>query len=499
MSRPRTPTIARALLVASLVAVGGEALARVGGGQGYSGGGGDSGFGGDGDGALAYFVFRMLLWLVFEHPFVGIPLAILAVFLVMKLKAQGLVGGAAGPTIVVAPRPSSPRPASRPRADLARLLATDPNFSEPLFTDFAQLVYARAQSARGSGREDLIAPWLAAPAIAQLMTRRDGLEAVRDVIFGRTAIARLRREGFFDLLDVEFEVNLIEDRDGGDNPYLVRERWTFRRRVGTLSPGPERMRTLGCAGCGSSAEPRPDGACPSCGAPRTGGALQWEIGAIVPLAREPLRPPSLEMGGGVEPGTTLPTVVDPDLPVAKRTFEARHPEHDWAAFERRVAEIFLAVQRAWSADRWEDARPFETDALFQTHRFWIERYRRFGLRNRVENVAVSGTHLAKIGFDAFHEAVTVRVFASALDWTEDAQGRIVGGSRDEVRTFSEYWTFLRAVGARRREDAASGSCPACAAPLEGINMAGICSYCGAKLTTGAFDWVVSRIEQDEAY
>jgi hypothetical protein len=30
-------------------------------------------------------------------------------------------------------------------------------------------------------------------------------------------------------------------------------------------------------------------------------------------------------------------------------------------------------------------------------------------------------------------------------------------------------------------------------------MAGDCRYCRAKVTTGEFDWMLSRIEQDEAY
>jgi len=30
-------------------------------------------------------------------------------------------------------------------------------------------------------------------------------------------------------------------------------------------------------------------------------------------------------------------------------------------------------------------------------------------------------------------------------------------------------------------------------------MAGICGYCQAKVNSGAFDWVLSRIEQDDAY
>jgi hypothetical protein len=30
-------------------------------------------------------------------------------------------------------------------------------------------------------------------------------------------------------------------------------------------------------------------------------------------------------------------------------------------------------------------------------------------------------------------------------------------------------------------------------------MAGICEYCESRVTSGQFDWVLSRIEQDEVY
>ena len=42
------------------------------------------------------------------------------------------------------------------------------------------------------------------------------------------------------------------------------------------------------------------------------------------------------------------------------------------------------------------------------------------------------------------------------------------------------------------------NCPNCGAPLK-VSMAGICEYCGGKVTSGNFDWVLSRIQQDEAY
>jgi len=30
-------------------------------------------------------------------------------------------------------------------------------------------------------------------------------------------------------------------------------------------------------------------------------------------------------------------------------------------------------------------------------------------------------------------------------------------------------------------------------------MAGACTYCGAHVTSGEFDWILSKIEQDDSY
>jgi len=211
-----------------------------------------------------------------------------------------------------------------------------------------------------------------------------------------------------------------------------------------------------------------------------------------------LSPPELDVdrGSGVERGTELATVCDPRLPAAKRSFEGKHPDHSWPAFEDRVRTAFLALQEAWSRREWERARPFETDALFQTHRYWMERYAEFALVNRVEQVAVTRIVLAKIDADAFYESITVRIFARALDWTEDSGGRVVGGSKSAPRSFSEYWTFLRALPGTVAGQAA---CPSCGAALAPGGGATVCTACGGKLVGGGFDWVASRIEQDDAY
>ena len=127
---------------------------------------------------------------------------------------------------------------------------------------------------------------------------------------------------------------------------------------------------------------------------------------------------------------------------------------------------------------------------------WMERYAAFALANRVEQVQIARVVPVRIDADAFYESITVRIFASALDWTEDAAGKTVGGSKSTRRVFTEYWTFLRAIPGSA--DTLT-TCPACGAPLPPGGGATVCGSCGGKLTGGTFGWVASRIEQDDAY
>jgi hypothetical protein len=104
----------------------------------------------------------------------------------------------------------------------------------------------------------------------------------------------------------------------------------------------------------------------------------------------------------------------------------------------------------------------------------------------------------KISSDAFYCSITLRIWAQGRDYTVDKSGRVVSGSKDRLRQWSEYWTFIRS----RQNTAAPAhtdlNCPNCGGPLK-VNASGICEFCGGKITSGDFDWVLSRIEQDESY
>jgi hypothetical protein len=89
----------------------------------------------------------------------------------------------------------------------------------------------------------------------------------------------------------------------------------------------------------------------------------------------------------------------------------------------------------------------------------------------------------------------VRIFASGRDFTLDDAGEIKGGSSQQTRMWSEYWTFIRG---RAGAAADAKVCPNCGGSL-GEGQTAICGWCGGKVVTGEFPWVLSRIEQDEAF
>jgi hypothetical protein len=132
------------------------------------------------------------------------------------------------------------------------------------------------------------------------------------------------------------------------------------------------------------------------------------------------------------------------------------------------------------------------------HQYWIEAYKRQGLRNVLDQCVITAMQPVKIKEDAFYNGITLRIWAQGYDYTTDANGTVISGSKNSLRRWSEYWTFIRNRLAQTASARADLSCPNCAAPLK-VNITGICEFCGGKITSGEFDWVLSKIEQDESY
>lgn len=484
-----------------------DVFARVGGGGSYGGGGGNGGGGGGGAGALVYLIVRFLLWLTIEHPVIGIPVDIIVIALVIYWFARpsrNAVNIASSSVFTPDPVATAVQQRDFQRA-FNQLRRFDPNFSEIIFVDFCYALYGRAHESRGRGPKalDELSPYLSEPARASLLQLNPpNLKAVEGIIVGAMQVVDVRGlDTPTVIISVEFDANYTEftPQPGdprGEMSYYVRERWELERKRDVLSPTPEHATALHCPRCGAALQKDTVGACAFCGTKVDSGEFQWYVRRITTLNREAKGP--LLTSDVPEVGTNYPTVMQPNFPAVRAAFEQNNPSFSWADFQARARLIFNELQEAWSMLNWERARPHETDNIFQMHRYWIDAYQRQGLRNALDHYKINAMQPVKIKMDAFYNAITLRIFAEGYDYTVDKSGRIVAGSNKNLRRWSEYWTFIRYTKAKPTPARADLNCPNCGAPLK-INATGICEFCGGKVTSGEFDWVLSKIEQDESY
>ncbi len=387
--------------------------------------------------------------------------------------------------------PPAPTRSAQSVAD--ELRAIDPSFSEPVFLEWATLLYVRAQTARG-GDTEALEPWFSQPA-EQLGPKLGTftLTRVRGVVVGSQKLLALGAHEGFDTLGVLFQACLTVTVGQKEQSLYVHERWVFRRKKGVASRTPDTVGREGCPMCGSPFERSSLGRCQSCDASLAPGASDWAVFSTT-VQRLETRPPLLE-GTVEEIGTDLPTIFDEGLEDGLAALE--QAGFDRARFLERAKVIFFALQNGWTNQAWDTLRPYETESVFQSHRFWMDEYKKQGLRNVLTGVTLHEIELVKASSDAAYEVLTCRMHASMRDSTVNVKtGKLVGGNPKANRDFTEYWTFLRRPGAKGADDDAK--CPSCGAPLK-VTQAGICEYCQASITRGQFDWVLSRIEQDEDY
>jgi hypothetical protein len=485
-----------------------EAWARVGGGGSYSGG--SRGGKGGGDAGALIAIFRLLFWLTLEVPVIGIPVDIIVIggvvyYFVKKDKTEpSACSSPAASGVVPTFGVETPKHRGGFQQEFNQLRRFDPNFSEIIFTDFCYALYAKAHDARGRGPSalDQLSPYLSDATRQSLLQRNPpNLQSVIGIIVGSMQISDVKGLATPVVnVSVDFETNYTELLADGNKSremtYYMRERWLLERRRDVLSPPPAQAIALHCPRCGAALEKNVQGACNFCGAKIESGEFQWYVRGIQLLSREARGP--LLTSDVPEVGTNYPTVLQPGLQNIRANFEHTHPEFTWNEFEARAALIFNELQAAWSTLGWERARPHETDSIFQMHRYWIEEYKRQNLRNALDACRITSMQPVKIKEDIFYNAITLRIWAEGYDYTVDRNGKVVSGSKKKLRRWSEYWTFIRNRNAKPTHSRADLNCPNCGAPLK-VNVTGICEYCLGKVTSGEFDWVLSKIEQDESY
>jgi DNA-directed RNA polymerase subunit RPC12/RpoP len=483
------------------------AFARAGGGQSYSGGGSSGSGGGGGDGGLIWLLIRLWFWLLFHHPVIGVPLTIVLIYAFVQYQKRHAT--AKGQSWDSAP-PKEP-PAPQASRDLDDLRTLDPEFSVVLFEDFAYALFARAHEARSSERDlEALSPYLSAASRSHLAQRRPVGAPVSNVVVGAMRVVALSippatnatpggpppRE----VVTLEFEANMTVglpvEKPGAEHTHYVEERWRLERDATVQSKPPEKALSFQCPNCGAPFGPEGGDRCQYCGQVVSGGRFDWSVESI-DLIRMEERPPALT-SDVQEVGTNWPTIFHPKLSARWAELVREDPGVTTEALNARLQLIYGELNAAWSRRDLGGARPYVSDGLFDYLQYWITAYEKQGLRNVLEGMRIVEWKTVKIARDRHYDALTVRLWGSGRDYTvRQTTGDVVTGDPKHDRFYSEYWTLIRGAGVKGAPRA-DKNCPNCGAPLD-VNMAGQCEHCGAKITSGEFDWVLSKIEQDDSY
>ena len=299
-------------------------------------------------------------------------------------------------------------------------------------------------------------------------------------------------------VDLEIEANMTLGTAGAEQTQYVKERWRLVRDASVRTKPPQQAQSFHCPNCGAPFAPAGERPLRVL---RRGGLRQAV--STGPSSRSsslrargaPAGPHRHRPGGGHRLADDLPSRAAARWAELLRDDPAVTDE----ALAARLQLIYGELNAAWTGLDLTPVRPYVSDGLFDYLQYWITAYEKQGLRNVLEGMRIVEWKTVKVVRDRHYDALTVRLWGTGRDYTVRAGARrdVVAAIRRRDRLYSEYWTLIRGAGVKGapRTDK---TCPNCGAPLD-VNMAGQCEHCGAKITSGEFDWVLSKIEQDDSY
>lgn len=502
----------RRMAAAAALLAGGGAYGRAGGGghggsSGHSSSGGhSSGHFGSGGGLVGFLVLALVVYFFIRRSSRGtqmgsmasrepmqsasVPAALAALGTVLDGAAARRAGGTAALYGAAAQNVS---------AAAAQIRARDPGFELEMFLQRAEMIFFLVK--RGIQQNDAAAirPYLddrifaaVSNGIAQAMSHHQ--HALLESLNVRAVhVESAACDESFQRIDIHFDLvyravsvstisNQVISDEGSDQRHG--ERWTFSRSATARTPENGGAVASRCPACGAELRLNLDGTCTHCRAGVANGTVDW---VVTDVQGAPFI--------GYGPGSSLAAAA-PSIEEGVASLHTTDPGFSIDAFQARARTAFLALQDAWCRQNLDGGRGFLSPGAYFTWRAQVETMAAEGRRNVMENVSVQRIDPVQIVHGRVFDDLTVRVSASAADFEVDRDNRIVFGDRT-VRGFTEDWTFQRSVGVATTQKAGTleNTCPSCGAPIA-LNQIGECRYCRAAVTSGKFDWVVSRIEQE---
>jgi predicted lipid-binding transport protein (Tim44 family) len=122
------------------------------------------------------------------------------------------------------------------------------------------------------------------------------------------------------------------------------------------------------------------------------------------------------------------------------------PGFDPEALARSAGEVFRKVQTAVALRDMTMLRDRLTPQMHAVLQGQCDELKGSGRTNHVEQIQIERSDVTEIWQEGGQDFATVYLAGTLRDFTVDAAGTVVAGSRTEPEKFAEYWTFTRPVG-----------------------------------------------------
>ncbi len=129
-------------------------------------------------------------------------------------------------------------------------------------------------------------------------------------------------------------------------------------------------------------------------------------------------------------------------------YAQKFPRWDFTVVTGRVRQVFYYLQDAWSRQDLSEGGEYFTPTLLADYGTKLQAMRARGERNMVHDPELSSDNIdfvySQLNSDG--ERFVARIFASLVDYTVDASGKIIAGEDDNRLYFTEFWEFIWTEG-----------------------------------------------------
>lgn len=454
--------------------------ARPGGGNRYSGGGSGGG-GGGGSGDLIFF----LIWLCIRFPLLGIPVAIIALFVMYK-------GGQNARTFnesrVIRKGRQKQETYARNSA-LAALFQKDPTFDEQIFLERVNTAVFRLQKAWCQQDMRPVRHFLSDAVFERfsLQIAMQQAKGVKDRMLQSKIldmdIVQLESDAVFDTITIrirasaiDYQVNIKNGQyvSGSKLPEQYTEYWSFVRRPGAKTREGKGLIEGNCPNCGDHLEMNEAVTCESCGSLIKSGEYDWILAEITQASEWRVKEtPEI-------PGAALLRKADPG-------FSVQH-------LEDRVSVMFWRVIEAYRIGNSDPMGKVATDQLCAFFTDNMLDYDQKGRRIMPDDAAVGSVETQGIALGKSWDYALVQVRWSAIKTVVTRKGETIRtGTGASIYTHVYLLRRQHGVISNISRAMSSAHCANCGAPVT-EKRSRACEYCGTTMNSGEHDWVLESID-----